>query len=61
MKQRGPVQDECGTLDPLDRAAMDAIEGRPPGVEVESAIPLAYPEVADESPWLAVDAIHLLI
>lgn len=61
MKQRGPVQDECGVLDPLDRAAMDAVEGRAPRLEDESAIPLVYPEVADESPTLAAEAPHLLI
>ena len=61
MKQRGPVQDECGTLDPLDRAAMDVVEGRVPRVEIESSIPLVYPEIVDESPTLAVGAIHLLI
>jgi len=61
MKQRGPVQDECGTLDPLDRAAMDAVEGRAPRVEIESSIPLVYGEIADEPPALAVEAIHLLI
>jgi hypothetical protein len=61
MKQRGPAQDECGTLDPLDRAAMDAVEGRAPRVEIESSISLVYPEVADESPRLAVETIHLLI
>jgi hypothetical protein len=61
MKQRGPVQDECGTLDPLDRAAMDAIEGRVPRVKIERSIPLVYPEVADESPELAVEVPRLLI
>ena len=61
MKQRGPVQDECGTLDPLDRAAMDAVEGRVPRIETERSIPLVYPEVADESPKLAVEVPHWLI
>jgi len=61
MKPRGPVQDECGTLDPLDRAAMDAVEGRAPRVEIGSSVPLVYPEVADESPELAVEAVHRLI
>jgi hypothetical protein len=46
--QRGPVQDEGGNLDPLDRAAMDAVEGRIPGVEIESSIPPIYPEAGDE-------------
>ena len=41
MSQRGPVQDECGSLDPLDRAAMDAVEGRSPGDEIEGPTPEA--------------------
>jgi hypothetical protein len=61
MKQRGPVQDECGTLDPLDRAAMDAVEGRASRAKIESSTTLVYPEVADELPELASEATHLLI
>ena len=59
--KRGPVQDECGPLDPLDRAAMDAVEGRVPRVEIESSIPLVCPEITDKSPKLAVEAIHFPI
>src|ERR1700674_610094 len=61
VKRRGPVQDECGTLDPLDRAAMDAVEGRAPRVEIQGSIPLVYPEIPAEAPQPAVEAIHLLI
>ena len=50
IMQRGPVQDEGGKLDPLDRAAMDSVEGRAPGANVESPVPLIYPETGAEAP-----------
>jgi hypothetical protein len=40
---------------------MDAVEGRVPRIETERSIPLVYPEVADESPKLAVEVPHWLI
>jgi|HubBroStandDraft_4_1064222.scaffolds.fasta_scaffold2863417_1 hypothetical protein len=61
VPNRGPVQDESGALDLIDRAAMDAVEGRASRAEIESSTSLVYPEVADETPELASEATHLLI